>query len=561
MKIIFFLFFAIGILNSQSINLNQSGIENFLRNQQLLGNIDQKISFTIKPLNLGKFGYVFNDLNTNNFLYSKNKWLAVKLLPVDYNIEFNSHHPYKNNNGSMIPAKGLQQLLSLGFYAEIGPLSIQLKPEFVTAQNKKFDGFPESHYDIIWARRYNLWNRIDLPERFGNSSFTKFYSGQSNIKLNYKNLSFGVSSENIWWGPSIRNSIMMSNNSKGFDHITFNTNKPIKTPIGYFEWQIVSGKLEPSYYTPPNIDKQFQGTNLYVPKINQIKELNDWRYFQGYTLTYSPKWISGLSLGIIRWVQMYSALVEGEYTWMGGNPNYFPIFNNFLRSNDGNSNLENQTDQAAGLFFRWLWPDSSAEIYSEFHYNDAKLNIRDLLLDSDHSRAVTVGLQKIFKSNIKETFYKFSWEWTQLEQTASRLIRNAGSWYMHGWVYHGYTNRGEVLGATIGPGSNSNFFKISRIKNFQELGLSFEIIDQDNDFYYYAFEDSGDYRRYWKDYNLHLNYSNKISNFWISLNLIYGKSLNYQWELINDGSNEYYQNGKDVDNVHLNIKLVYDISF
>ena len=48
-----------------------------------------------------------------------------------------------------------------------------------------------------------------------------------------------------------------------------------------------------------------------------------------------------------------------------------------------------------------------------------------------------------------------------------------------------------------------------------KLGMTYD------DFYYYAFEDSGDYRRYWKDYNLHLNYSNKISNFWISLNLIY----------------------------------------
>ena len=30
-------------------------------------------------------------------------------------------------------------------------------------------------------------------------------------------------------GPSIRNSIMMSNHAEGFKHITFNTTKPIKT--------------------------------------------------------------------------------------------------------------------------------------------------------------------------------------------------------------------------------------------------------------------------------------------------------------------------------------------
>ena len=37
-----------------------------------------------------------------------------------------------------------------------------------------------------------------------------------------------------------------------------------------------------------------------------------------------------------------------------------------------------------------------------------------------------------------------------MEQSASRLVRNANSWYEH-WIYHGYTNFGEVLGSGIGP--------------------------------------------------------------------------------------------------------------
>ena len=102
-----------------------------------------------------------------------------------------------------------------------------------------------------------------------------------------------------------------------------------------------------------------------------------------------------------------------------------------------------------GVFFKWLWKDSKAEFYEfEFHHNDSKQNLRDLLLDSDHSRAVTLGFQKIF--NIKKIqIICFNWEWTQMEQTASRLLRNAGSWYEHRCVYHGYTNYGEVLEAEL----------------------------------------------------------------------------------------------------------------
>ena len=112
--------------------------------------------------------------------------------------------------------------------------------------------------------------------------------GQSSIKLNFNKLSFGISNENIWWGPSIRNSIMMSNHARGFRHFTFNTIRPIKTKIGNFEWQFVTGRLEKSGFNPPNTDYTFAGTQLFVPKINQIGNQNDWRYFQGLTFTYNP---------------------------------------------------------------------------------------------------------------------------------------------------------------------------------------------------------------------------------------------------------------------------------
>ena len=131
-------------------------------------------------------------------------------------------------------------------------MTIQFKPEHHFSENKEFDGFWEGHYSVIWAKRYRLWNRIDMPERFGNKNHNKTTFGQSSVRLNWKNLSLGVSNENLWWGPSLRNSIMMSNHAEGFRHITFNTIKPIKTYIGNFEWQFITGRLESSGFTPPN---------------------------------------------------------------------------------------------------------------------------------------------------------------------------------------------------------------------------------------------------------------------------------------------------------------------
>tara|TARA_Y100000766_G_scaffold283476_1_gene299185 strand:+ start:19 stop:1074 length:1056 start_codon:yes stop_codon:yes gene_type:complete len=347
---------------------------------------------------------------------------------------------------------------------------------------------------------------------------------------------------------------MLSNHAEGFKHITFNTTKPIISFIGNFEWQLVTGRLESSRFTPPNTDYQFGGTNLYIPKINQNGKLNDWRYFQGLVISYSPKWINGLSFGFIRWVQMYSALVKGKYWWLEGKPNYFPVFKNLFRNKDVFENYEAQTDQAAGIFFKWLWKESKAEIYFEFHHNDSKQNLRDFILDSDHSRASTIGLQKIF--NIKGSEFLLNWEWTQMEQTAGRLIRDAGSWYEHRWVYHGYTNRGEVLGSSIGPGSNSHYFSINKVKSDRMAGFALEIIDQDNDFYNTAFASARDYRRYWKDINFHINMQRKFKNLNVSGNFIFIRSLNYQWEL-DDNATPYYHPGRDLNNIHFNLKFTY----
>lgn len=552
-KINFFLLFVSLNLLSQNININNDFNYTFIRNSVLNGLINTDYSLNVKPLDVDDF----NTLLTDEFkiiLKNKKETIIFKSLGIDYFIEFNSHHPYNRNNGTMIPNRGYQHIISPGVFFKIGPLSIQLKPEHHYSDNSSFDGFWEGHYPEIWAKRYQLWNHIDMPERFGEKRHNNTAIGQSSIRLNWKNISLGISNENIWWGPSIRNSIMLSNHATGFKHITLNTIKPLKTFLGNFEFHLISGRLENSGFNPPRTDFEYAGTKLFVPKINQFGATDDWRYLQALNISYSPKWIDGFSLGFIRWVQMYSALVEDRYWWIDGDPTYFPVFLNLFRKNDVYADYEAQTNQAAGFYFKWLWKDSKAEIYMEYHHNDAKQNIRDLLVDSDHSRASTIGIQKIFKINGDD--YLFNWEWTQMEQTASSLIRNAGYWYEHSYVYDGYTNKGEVLGSSIGPGSNSHYMSINRLKNSEKIGLALEIIDHDNDFYHIAFASANDYRRYWKDINLHLNYNKRFKNFSFTGNLVLIRSLNYQWEL-DDIAEPYYHPGKDVNNFHLSFKFTY----
>jgi len=142
-------------IQAQTINLNERFIQQNLRTAQLLGKFDPTFSFTSLPIHTGKNGIKIDSSLIGSKEYGATlktffgKYGTLKILPVDFLMEYSSHHPYSRNNGSMIPSRGYQQLISFGFYAELGPLSIQFKPEAVYAENRNFEGFPDSHYPVI----------------------------------------------------------------------------------------------------------------------------------------------------------------------------------------------------------------------------------------------------------------------------------------------------------------------------------------------------------------------------------------------------------------------------
>lgn len=541
-------------LKSQTVPLGTTMIEDHLRRQQLFGKFDSAYSFNYRPIVLGKNGLEIDSAALNTSTYFKtvakpfNGKGLIKILPAEFKMAYDHNFPDSRNDGAMIRSRGFQTLLSAGIYAEIGPLSIQLKPEFVWAENKDYDGFPlwPRHYESTWQLRYNWWNRIDTPERYGDGQYTKLLPGQSSIRLNKWGLSLGLSTENIWWGPGRRNSLMMSNNAEGFAHITFNTQKPIKTVIGSFEFQLLTGRVEGSGYPMPGDNIPFRGRITYSPK------LDDWRHLQALTFSYSPKWIKGLSLGVTRWVQQYNENAKSSRS-------YFPIFQNLFRKNDREElGFNLNQDQAASLFGRWIWFDSNAEFYFEWGKNDASINLRDMLVDTDHSRAFMVGINKLFKTSNPNKHWQFNYEWTQTSQTESRLARNSSSWYIHGRVRHGYTNNGEVLGSALGPSGNAHYLEVAHINGIDRIGGSFERFVHNNDFAVTAFP--LDFTRYWVDYNFTGFYEKRFNKLLLSASLMYTYSYNHQWEVLfdpNDPSVYPDTPGVDKNNWNFDLKLAY----
>jgi hypothetical protein len=464
--------------------------EELLRNQQLISGA--RNSFTIRPVT---------------------DTTQARLLPATILTSYNSLVPMGWNDGAMIPARGLQTYLTAGFFTKYKGLSLQLKPELVVAENREFETF--SLQGSFRAPMIVLWNSTDIPERFGNSPYSRLRLGQTALRLSSRSVSVGISTENLWWGPGFRNSLLMSNNAPGFLHGTFNSVKPLKTFMGSFEFQLIGGRLQGSGVQPNPNEYIVNGISYLEPK-----QAASSRYITALTINYQPRWIPGLFLGVSRSFHLYTSDLGSGLSDIF--PFFLPVEKKRVPFED-----DKRRDQLASISARWVFPASQLEIYGEVGWNDYKTSLIDWYLSLEHSRAYLFGMRKVFLQSPGK-YVRLAIENTSMQMTADRLVRNNGPWYRHDFVRHGYTNEGQVLGAGIGPGSNLQTFDVAFIRPSTVAGFTIERYAHNMDYFYDAFKT---YNSKWVDVHFGGYYQRRIKQYALSAKLNFALIRNYQWVL------------------------------
>ncbi len=520
---------------AQTIPVGTAVLEDAYRRGQLAGEQDSLVSMCIRP--------VFPDS-----AFPAGKMFQFKVLPITFLMQYTTHHPFSLNDGAMIPSRGLATLTSAGVFAKIGPLSIQFRPEHVYAQNRAFDGFPAEHSSAVWSEYWEMNANIDLPEQFGDGPHSRFNLGQSSVRLNFGPASLGISNENLWWGPGTRNSLLMSNTAPGFKHLTLNSTRPIRTPIGSFEFQLVAGRIDSSGYNLPVPDTTNPGYKGYY----KDRRHADWVYFNGVVATWQPRWVKGLFLGATRSFQVYR---EDMGTSINS---YLPVILPLSKENEGNNEAEDaRSNQLASVFMRWFWQPARAEIYVEFGRDDHAWNFRDFFLEPEHSSAWLAGFRKLIPlKGLENQYIQVALELTHMENSrVGMMYRSSGPWYLHSQVKQGYTHQGQMLGAGIGPGSNLQTLDVAWVKGYKVLGLRFERFVHNNDFHYIAIHDI---RAHWVDMIITLNGQMDYLNFLFFTQVNFVKSYNYEHlyqpsEIIDS----WWNPGKNVFNFQVKVGVSY----
>jgi hypothetical protein len=475
------------LTQAQNVPVSFPIVNDYLRREQVLGNLEPEVSFNIRPFLMERsfpdFQHPYLMDTTDGYKEVRKSSLKlggefkITLLPVQLTSIFNSNHPYGWGNGAVLPARGLQTLWSAGVHLKLGPLSIQAYPQYHYVQNLAFEEYPADAPSQFFARWRRGVNGVDNPVRHGQTPISRLLPGNSHVKVNVGSFAFGASTENIWWGPGQFNSLLISDNAQGFPHLTLHSTKPAKTFLGHFEGQYFVGRLDGSGLTHFS-DGAF-------PTISTPVDMDTWRYFTGLSVSYSPKWFSGLSLGLSRTFQIYRSDMGDNFRA------YFPLLAPLPKEGEGViENIEMREDQNISVYLRWAIPQAKSEFYIEYIRNDHALNWRDLIINPEHSRGFLLGFSKYVDIG-KSHLFGLRAEMTQTQNSINNNLRWSGinnglGLFDNNQVSHGLTQRGQIIGSGAGNSGNLYLVELSLVKNFQKIALTLDRLARDQNFYHLA---------------------------------------------------------------------------
>jgi hypothetical protein len=523
-KFIFFIFLSLCyfISSAQNSFFDDIRLMDYQRNRQLL--IDSNGVITNS--------FLIRSTSSFQFLQSKLKGTTkdiVQSISLNYDQQNNTLQPISFNDGNMYPARGWQERYSYGVNLKLLIFDINYQPEKLNVQNLTQEYYAGNTGDGNFMFKYfgMVANNIDYFRQFGYDRIEETTLGQSRAGIKFKYLAAGISNENIWWGPGKRNSLVFTNNAAGFKHYYLKTVEPIKTYIGSFEIAGVVGRLDTTKYT--EIDQEL--LNICRP-CKVFKNLDE-REIDGITINYQPKWVPNFYIGYAYSRQFYRHATNA----LGDTVNFF------------SKNLPKQ--EVGSMFFRFAMPEDHAEFYGEMGLpNEAPWPWK--FFKERMRPAFVFGATKLVPLKLFDSYLNLNVEFTQLQLMNSRDILYEGnpwaggkpnSWYLSTIVKQGYSNNGQLMGSSIGPGSNNQSISVSWNKGYNKIGVYLERTVFNNDFYHsvyynpYTYNGRSYYNRYWVDLTQRLELQlMPFRNILLSVSFTNTDALNYRWIRIEDGS-------------------------
>jgi hypothetical protein len=375
-------------------------------------------------------------------------------LPASAKVLTNSAYPRDRNNGAVWNGVGVNSVMQAGVKGEWRFLSAALNPTMIYQENREF-ALPRQVVVTTSEFAYPFTPLIDYPIRMGPDAFSSLGLTNSYIEVGKGAFAATFSNENLWIGPTQVHALIMSNTGPGMTHLRFGTRRPVDLGIARAEFQFLFGGATESEY--------FGGDGQ-----------QDSRLFQATFAALEFKAIPGFHIGAVRVLHdpapptghrlgyYLDRIIE---TPLGGEPGLAPF------------------NRLGAFYLRWALPESGFEAYMEWGREDFAIGFESLLREPDYSQVWAAGAQKAYigKNHVSRMYAEVA----HLGQGApTRGGRGDVQFYTHTNIMQGHTNRGQMLGASIGPGSDAQTIGYELFTAKSKTGFMLERARYDEDAYY-----------------------------------------------------------------------------
>ena len=379
--------------------------------------------------------------------------------------------PMPANDGPMWAGRGRSYSITGGIAVcgAQGRWGAIIAPTFWYAENADFD-LPTNPqivppyvggYSQYASPYYYLPRSLDAPRRFGPSAIRRLDLGAMTLFAKTKHVEIGFTTEPEWWGPGQYNALLLSSQAAGLPRAYVRTAKPIKA----------AGEIDIRY---------FISGMAYSPYFFLDRPADTTRSIAGLAAVWRPKWEPNLSVGVARLVM---APMAGRVYFKHLLDPLIPVGTPNAVARQDPTQFPGR-DQLFSVFANWRLPADGAEIWFEWARAELPENFNDLLASPNHTQALTLGLQRVSDTFWRDWTWRVGAEYSQTNQSSTYRERPTGSWYTSRAVQAGFSQRGQVIGAMIGPGSVTQRLNLDFASASRSIGLFAYRIKWDDDSFF-----------------------------------------------------------------------------
>lgn len=372
--------------------------------------------------------------------------LFNRILP-DIRLGYAGGLPDSRGDGSLWSGRGTSVLIRGGFSFDWRFVHLAAVPELWYSANHPFDVLPglDSTRSSLASPFYAGDYSLDYPSRMGRLPVAELSAGQSALWISAGPVDIGWSAGNIWWGAGVRDALFLGPTAPGIPRLFARTPRAIETVLGKFSGEYFLGILTESRFFDRDAN-------------------NDRRSLTAGAITWSPRNTDAAVVGIARGI---ARLAPPDAALAGR------VGDVFLPVGIGDG------DQLVAFFARYALPRSGLRAYLELARARTTNNPRDILTVPSEGLAYQVGVEQLIRRPTANWMFLF--EAMNLEQGVDVVERPPRDFYSGEGTPHGWTQRGQLLGAGIGPGSQSQWISADRIAPTWSAGVYTERVRWNND--------------------------------------------------------------------------------